>query len=251
MAQVIAIANHKGGVGKTTTALNLGAGLARRGYRTLLIDMDAQANLTDTLRISTENDIYKVLKGQQAKPQYVSQNLDALPATLDLAAADLELSTTIGREQLLKEAIQPLLPHYNYVIIDTAPTLGLLTVNALSAADAVIIPLTAEYYAVSGLTNLTALIDSVQKRINKRLQIKGVIITQYDTRTKLHKQARELISAQFALNMFKTSVRENIAIAEAQTAKKDIFTYAPESNGAEDYNKIIDEFLLRFEFGRK
>lgn len=245
MAQTIAIANHKGGVGKTTTALNIGAGLARRGYNVLLVDMDAQANLTDTLRVSTTDDIYKVLKGQTAKPQHVSEHLDALPATLDLAAADLELSTTIGREQLLKEALTPLKPLYDYIIIDTAPTLGLLTVNALSAADAVIIPLTAEYYAVSGLTNLTALIDSVRKRINKRLQIKGVIITQYDTRTKLHKQAKDMIAAQFAMNMFNTPVRENIAIAEAQTAKKDIFTYAPDSNGAEDYNKIIDEFLQR------
>lgn len=246
MCTIIAIANHKGGVGKTTTAINLGAFLAQRGFRTLLIDMDAQANLTDTLRVSVKNDIYSMLKGAPAIPTKAQDNLDVLPATLELATADIELSTTIGREKLLTETIAPLLPNYDYIIIDTAPTLGLLTINAMAAADAVIIPLQAEYYALKGLKGLTDVISRVQQRINKRLHVGGVIISQYDTRTTLHKQVRDTIGSQFALNLFKTPVRNNIAIAEAQAKGRDIFTYAPDSAGAEDYAAVGEEFLQRF-----
>lgn len=247
MATTIAIANHKGGVGKTTTAINIGAGLARRNYRTLLVDMDAQANLTDTLRVSAEHDIYGMLKGQLPIVTKVRDYLDVLPATLDLATADIELSTAIGRETLLKEVLAGLKEDYDYIIIDTAPTLGLLTINSMAAADAVIIPLQAEYYALKGIKGLVAVIDSVAKRINKRLHVGGVIVTQYDTRTTLHRQIREQIGAQFALNMFRTSVRKTIAIAEAQTKGCDIFTYAPDSAGAQDYSDIVAEFIKRFD----
>ena len=246
MTHVIAIANHKGGVGKTTTAVNIGAGLAKRGYNVLLVDMDAQANLTDTLRVTADTNIYDMLKGATATPVKVTERLHVLPSALDLAAAEVELSTAIGREALLKEVLQPLKPKYNYIIIDTAPTLGLLTINAMAAADSVIIPLQAEYFALKGISGLINVIDNVQKRINKALKVGGVIVTQYDTRTTLHKQVTDTIRTQFTLNMFNTPVRKCIAIAEAQAKGKDIFTYAPDSAGAEDYGKIVDEFINRF-----
>lgn len=246
MTHVIAIANHKGGVGKTTTAVNIGAGLSRKGYNVLLVDMDAQSNLTDTLHAHADTDIYDMLKGAIPTPVVISEHLHVLPSTLELASAEVELSTTIGREALLKEVLQPLKQKYNYIIIDTAPTLGLLTINAMSAADAVIIPMQAEYFALKGIRGLLNVIDNVRKRINKGLKVGGVIVTQYDSRTTLHEQVTAAIRAQFAINMFGTCVRNNIAIAEAQAKGSDIFTYAPDSAGAKDYGKIVDEFLVRF-----
>lgn len=248
MATTIAIANHKGGVGKTTTAVNVGAALAQRGWRVLLVDMDAQANLTDTLRIEDRQpNIYDMLKGEaEAAPVHVAPNLDALPATLDLATAELELSTAIGRERLLLDVLAPLQPRYDYILIDTAPTLGLLTLNAMAAADAVVIPMQAEYYALKGVKGLLDVINNVQRRINHGLQIGGVIITQYDTRTTLHKQVRDAIAAQFGEALFTTPVRNCIAIAEAQAMGSNIFDYAPDSAGAADYMRIAEDFILKF-----
>lgn len=248
MAQTIAIANHKGGVGKTTSAVNIGAGLANSGYRTLLVDMDAQANLTDTLHVvNTQFNVYDIMKGEaEPLPVVITPTLHVIPATLDLATAEVELSTAIGREQLLTEALQPLQPQYDYIIIDTAPTLGLLTINALTAADAVVIPMQAEYYALKGIKGLTDVITNVRRRINSRLRIGGVIITQYDARTTLHKQLRDTIAAQFGAAMFNTSVRNCIAVAEAQAKGSDIFTYDNNSAGAEDYRNIVEEIISRF-----
>ena len=247
MAHIIAIANHKGGVGKTTAALNIAAGVAIRGYSVLLIDMDAQANLTDTLHLAEQRpNIYDILRGETMQPIAITEKLHAVPSTLDLAAAEAELTTAIGRERLLLSALQPLSGAYDYVIIDTAPTLGLLTINALTAADAVIIPMQAEYYAIKGIKGLTDIIANVQRVVNKGLHIGGVIISQYDTRTTLHRQMRDAIAAQFGTAVFSTPVRKGIAIAEAQAAGMDVFTYDAESAGAEDYGKVVDEFLLRF-----
>lgn len=247
MARTIAIANHKGGVGKTTAALNIAAGVAARGFSVLLIDMDAQANLTDTLHLGERHpNIYDALRGEAMQPIAVRDKLHAVPSSLDLAAAEAELTAAIGRERLLYAALQPLGAKYDYVIIDTAPTLGLLTINALTAADAVIIPMQAEYYAIKGIKGLTDIIANVQRVINRGLYIGGVIISQYDARTTLHRQMRDAITAQFGAAVFATPVRKGIAIAEAQANGTDIFTYAPESAGADDYGKIVDEFLQRF-----
>lgn len=248
MAVIIAISNHKGGVGKTTTAMNMGAGLAARGYNVLLVDMDAQGNLTDTLRVTDmQHNIYDVLKGDAAPtPVHIAEHIDALPATLELATAEVELCTAIGREQLLNEALQPLKSKYDVILIDTAPTLGLLTINAMAAADAVIIPIQPEYYALKGVKGLIDIIESVRRRINTQLTIGGVIITQYDARTTLHKQVREAIAAQFGAAMFDTPIRKTIAISEAQAKGSSIFGYEPSSAGAEDYTKVTAEFITKF-----
>lgn len=247
MARIIAIANHKGGVGKTTAALNIAAGVAARGYSVLLVDMDAQANLTDTLHLTERRpNTYDILRGEAAQPIAVTELLHAVPSTLDLAAAEAELTAAIGRERRLQAALQPLGATYDYIIIDTAPTLGLLTINALVAADAVIIPLQAEYYAIKGITGLTDIIADVRRLINGRLSIGGVIVSQYDARTTLHRQMRDAIAQRFGAAVFDTPVRKGIAIAEAQAAGTDVFTYAPDSAGAQDYAAVVAEFLQRF-----
>lgn len=245
--KIIAVCNHKGGVGKTTTTINVGMGLANRGKRVLLIDLDAQANLTDSLRITnTAIDIYKILKGAaDAIPVTITPTLHIIPATLNLAGAENEFANEIGREKMLAEAIAPLRDQYDYIFIDTAPSLGLLAVNAFTAADELLIPIQAEYLALKGIAKLTEVFGSVRKRINPSLKIGGVIITQFDGRTILHRQIQTAIGKQFGSLLFETPVRNTITIAEAQVQGADIFAYAPDSAGAKDYSDICTEFLKR------
>lgn len=247
MAQTIAISNHKGGVGKTTTAINIGAGLARKGNKVLLVDLDAQANLTGSLHVEdTTANVYELLKGTaQAQPVAVTDNLHVIPAVLDLATAEMELTTAMGREYLLKEVLEPLQDAYDYIIIDTAPSLGLLAINAFTAANSVIIPMQAEFLALAGIVRLTEVITNVQKRINPTLEIGGVIITQYDNRKVLNRQVVETISNQFGGVVFSTRVRNNVALAEAPAAGLDIFRYEPKSTGAADYGDIVEELLYK------
>lgn len=244
---IIAVSNHKGGVGKTTSVVNIGAGLALIGYKVLLIDMDPQANLTQSFGINKAKvSVYEVLKGEsEAETVNIFENLDILPSTLDLSGAEMELINEAGREYILKEAISGIVEQYDYVFIDCPPSLGLLTINALTAANEVYIPLQAHYLAIKGLTKIIEVIGKVKKRLNKEIEITGVFVTQFDKRKVLHRDVVDTIYTYFQEKLFNTKVRENIALAEAPSQGLDIFHYDPESKGAEDYKKLCKEIIER------
>ncbi|MCQ2973183.1 MAG: ParA family protein [Bacteroidales bacterium] len=247
MSITIAISNHKGGVGKTTSTVNIGAGLARAGKKVLLIDMDPQANMTQSYGVTTADvSIYEILTSQ-SKPVAVNifENLDVLPSTLDLSGAEMELSNETGREYILRESIAEISKEYDYVLIDCPPSLGLLTINALTAADEVYIPLQAHYLAIKGLTKIVEVIGKVKKRLNKNVEITGVFVTQFDKRKVLHRDVVETIYTYFQDKLFDTRIRDNIALAEAPSQGLDIFRYDPECKGAEDYKLLCDEILQR------
>ena len=247
MSRIISVANNKGGVGKTTTVINLGAGLQRQGKRVLLIDSDPQANMSQSLRIiNQERNIYRAIKGEgPLEPVEILPGLDAIPSTLDLSGAEIELATEPGREYILKELIEPLRSHYSYILIDTPPSLGLLTINAMTASQEVIIPLQAEYLATQGLTRLLEIVGKIRKRLNKELSIGGVFITQYDSRKILNREVAEFIKTYFEQDLLRTRVRDNIALAEAPAQGLDIFRYSPRSNGAQDYQALTREILSK------
>jgi len=247
MSRIISVANNKGGVGKTTTVINLGAGLQRQGEKVLIIDLDPQANMSQSLRIiNQERNIYRAIKGEgPLEPVEILTGLDAIPSTLDLSGAEIELATEPGREYILKELIEPLRSHYSYILIDTPPSLGLLTINAMTASQEVIIPLQAEYLATQGLTRLMEIVEKIQKRLNKELRIGGVFITQYDSRKILNREVAEFIKTYFEQDLLRTRVRDNIALAEAPAQGLDIFRYSPRSNGAQDYQALTREILSK------
>jgi chromosome partitioning protein len=247
MSKVISISNHKGGVGKTTSAINLGAGLNKLGKRVLLIDLDPQANLSQSLGlVDQERTIYEALRGEyKLQPIQVIAGLDLIPSTLDLSGAEIEMSGEAGREYILRELVDPIKGSYDYVLIDSPPSLGLLTINAFTASDEVFIPLQAQYLALQGLTKLLEVIDKITKRLNKELRVGGVFITQYDGRKVLNRDVVATIGAHFQDQLFKTMVRDNIALAEAPSQGLDIFRYNPKSYGAEDYLSLSQEVINR------
>jgi chromosome partitioning protein len=253
MSKVISIANHKGGVGKTTSAINIGAGLNKLRKRVLLIDLDPQANLSQSLGlIEPERTVYGALRGAYPlEPIQILPGLDAIPSTLDLSGAEIEMSGEAGREYILKELIDPLRGSYDYVLIDSPPSLGLLTINALTASDEVLIPLQAQYLALRGLSKLLEVIDKIQKRLNKELQVGGVFITQYDRRKVLNRDVVATIEAHFEDEVFKTRIRDNIALAEAPAQGLDIFRYQPNSYGAEDYLSLCKEIDKHSNTGKR
>jgi chromosome partitioning protein len=247
MSKVISISNHKGGVGKTTSAINLGAGLNKLGKRVLLIDLDPQANLSQSLGlVDQERTIYGALRGEyKLQPIEVTPGLDLIPSTLDLSGAEIEMSGEAGREYILRELVDPIKGSYDYVLIDSPPSLGLLTINAFTASDEVFIPLQAQYLALQGLTKLLEVVDKITKRLNKDLRVGGVFITQYDGRKVLNRDVVATIGAHFQDQLFKTMVRDNIALAEAPSQGLDIFRYNPKSYGAEDYLSLSQEVINR------
>jgi chromosome partitioning protein len=252
MGKVISISNHKGGVGKTTSVINIGFGLKNYGKRVLLIDIDPQANLTQSLgRLDVTPDtpnIYGAITGEYAlRPIEIVKGLDIIPSTLDLAGADTELSGEAGREYILSELLAPLKKKYDYILIDTAPSLSLLTINSFVASDYVFIPLQPQYLALQGLAKLTDVIEKIKKRLNKKLSIKGVIITQYDSRKILNNEVVNVIKEHYSKELFKTYIRNNIALAEAPSKHLDIFRYDEYCNGAEDYKSLCRDIIKRFE----
>jgi chromosome partitioning protein len=247
MSKVISISNHKGGVGKTTSAINIGAGLNLLKKKVLLIDLDPQANLSQSLGlINQDRNIYGALRGEyKLQPIEILKGLDVIPSTLDLSGAEVELSSEPGREYILKELIEPLRASYDFIIIDSPPSLGLLTINSFTASDEILIPLQAQYLALQGLTKLVEVVDKIKQRLNKGLKVGGVFITQYDSRKVLNRDVVETIQAHFKNQVFKTKVRDNIALAEAPSQGLDIFRYSSKSYGAEDYLALSKEVLKR------
>ncbi len=245
MTKIIAISNHKGGVGKTTSTVNIGAGVALKGKKVLLIDLDPQANLTQCLGlIEPEKTIYGALRGEYDLPVIeVNNNLFLTPSTLDLASIEIELSTKIAREVILKKMIEKIAGGFDYIFIDCPPSLGLITVNAFAAANEIFIPLQAQFLALHGLDKLTDVIALVRENLNTNLKVGGVFITQYDSRKILNRDIAESVSNYFDGNIFKTMIRDNVALAEAPIHGQDIFRYDPKSNGARDYESLINEFI--------
>lgn len=248
MTKIIAIANHKGGVGKTTSVACIGEALSRKGKRVLLIDLDAQANLTGFF-LSDEDEsenIYEAMTGRSAALpiREVKERLFLVPSSLDLARAEVDLSSRIARERILLSLIEPVAGDYDYILLDCPPSLGIITTNALVAATDLYIPLTAEALPLKGLKMLEEIVAEIQRSINRGLSISGVIITRYNNR-KLNKAVLEAIRAKYGDRVFSTKIRENIAVAEAPLYGGDLFEYAPDSNGAKDYEQLAEEILNR------
>lgn len=242
MTKIISIANHKGGVGKTTTTACLGKALASKGKRVLIVDLDAQANLTTSLwgQIPDQT-IYHAMKGQCSMPIIkIGDNVDLGPASLDLAGLEIELAGALSREFVLKDLMDPIIHNYDYILLDCPPSLSLITINAFVASTEVIIPLTAEALPFKGLTMITDVIAMIQKRLNPSLHLSGILLTRWKGR-KLNKMVEDSLRANFGATVFETKIRDNIAVAEAPLTTTDIFTYAPESNGAKDYIALCNE----------
>ncbi|MFQ5613965.1 MAG: ParA family protein [Anaerolineae bacterium] len=250
MGVVIAIANQKGGVGKTTTAINLGAALIEREQRVLLVDLDPQSALSAALGIEShalEETIYNVLVDEGFPMERVIHEarpgLDVVPANIDLAAAEMELVSAIGREYILRDAFKPVRDKYEFILIDTPPSLGLLTVNALTAADEVIIPLQAEYLALRGMSFLLEAIQKVQTKLNPDLTVLGILGTMYKTRSLHAEEVMEEITKIFGPKVFPMVIKSSIRFAEAPVAQMSILEYEPTHDGATAYRELAEVIL--------
>ncbi len=250
MGRIISVANQKGGVGKTTTAVNLSACLAYIGKKVLIVDVDPQGNATSGVGIEkgdVDQCVYDVLvEDVEAKDVIKStdvENLDILPSTIQLSGAEIELVPTISREVRLKRALSTVIESYDYIIIDCPPSLGLLTINSLTASDSVLIPVQCEYYALEGLSQLLNTVRLVQKHLNTDLAIEGVLLTMLDARTNLGIQVIDEVKKYFREKVFKTIIPRNVRLGEAPSHGKPIIIYDPKSRGAEVYLDLAKEVI--------
>lgn len=246
MSKIIAFANHKGGVSKTTSVANIGAILSQKGKKVLIIDLDAQANLTDYfLQERPDKTIYDALVNETPLPIVeIRKRLSIVPSSLDMVGLETKISDNIDRAELLQILLDPIKEEYDYILIDCPPSLGIATINALIASTDLYIPLTAEAIPVRGLKMLTDALEKVKKRKNPKLELSGIIITRWGSRN-LNRLIEESLRKNFGDIVFKTKIRENISIAEAPTFYQDIVSYAPSSHGSEDYQALTKEILKR------
>lgn len=251
MGKAIAIFNQKGGVGKTTTNINLAACLARKGKKILVIDIDPQGNTTSGLGIAKKGlpyTSYELLVEKDADPHKAImatgvKNLDIIPASVNLAGAEIEMVHIEGREARLKKALDKVKGNYDYIFIDCPPSLGLLTINSLTAVDSVLIPIQCEFYALEGVSQLMSTIELVKKSLNPKLEIQGVILSMFDGRTNLSIQVVEEVKKYFKSKVYTTVIPRNVRLAEAPSYGLPIIEYDPSSRGAEAYTEFADEFL--------
>ena len=252
MGRVIAVANQKGGVGKTTTAINLSACLAEKGQKVLAIDMDPQGNMTSGLGIDkdeVEKNIYDLMIGQAGVDEVLQkeaiENLDVIPTSIDLSAAEIELIGVDDKEFIIRNAVQPIKDDYDYIIIDCPPSLSMLTINAMTTADSVLVPIQCEYYALEGLSQLIHTVELVKERLNPVLEIEGVVFTMYDARTNLSLQVVENVKNNLNQTIYKTIIPRNVRLAEAPSHGLPINYYDARSTGAESYQLLAEEVIHR------
>ena len=252
MGKIVSFSNQKGGVGKTTTCVNMAAYIAAEGKKVLLVDMDPQGNATTGLgfsKSSLEQSIYSVLIDDEKALENIMptevENLDLLPSNIDLAGAEVELVYKKNRERVLKNALEEIRSRYDYILIDCPPSLGLLTINALACADSVIIPIQIEYYALEGLSQLMNSISLVKQHLNAGLEVDGVVLTMYDSRSLISKQIAEEIKKFFTKRLFEIVVPRNVRLVEASSYGKPIMMHDPKCTGARAYKALTLEYLAR------
>jgi len=249
MGKVISVANQKGGVGKTTTAVNLSTLLAKRGKKVLLIDTDPQGNATSGLGVTKELElsVYDILVGETTFEETVQEtaikNLKVCPSNISLAGAEVELVSMMSRERRLKEKLDAVKDQYDFIIIDCPPSLGLVTLNAFTASDSVLIPVQCEYFALEGLGQLLNTVNLVKKHLNKNLEIEGALLTMYDMRTNLSNQVVKEVKKYFEDKVYKTVIPRNVRLSEAPSYGMPISVYDPKSKGAKAYEKFAKELL--------
>lgn len=250
MTKIYSISNHKGGVGKTTSTLNIGAGLHKLGKKVLLVDLDPQASLSQSLgEAEHEITIYDYLKRSvngdplEMQPIKILEGFDLIPASLELSGAEIEISSESGREYILKDILDTLKESYDFILIDCPPSLGLLTINAFTASNEILVPLQAEYLATQGVNKLIEVMEKIKRRLNKELKIGGLFVTQYDKRKILNRDVVDHVRTLYPEQVFNSMIRDNVALAEAPTRHLDIFRYEPKSFGAEDYLDLCREIL--------